>query len=65
MLYLNNENLTEFQSTIVRTTISDYTYDNMVKQVKVVYSESKHEQPEEKTKVKVEHESYELEQTFY
>ena len=37
----------------------------MVKQVKVVYSESKHEQPEEKTKVKAEHESYELEQTFY
>ena len=37
----------------------------MVKQVKAVYSESKQEQSEKKTKVKVEHESYELEQRFY
>ena len=64
MLYLNNENLTEFQSTIVRTTISDYTYDNMVKQVKAVYNESKQVQPENKIKVEVEDESYELEETF-
>ena len=51
--YLNSANLTEVQSTIVRTTISDYTYDNMVKQVKAVYNESKQEQSEEKIKVKV------------
>ena len=46
--YFNSANLTEVQSTIVRTTISDYTYDNMVKQVKSVYSMSKQEQSEEK-----------------
>ena len=63
--YLNSANLKEVQSTIVRTTISDYTYDNMVKQVKAVFSESKQEQSEEKIKVKVEDESYELEETFY
>ena len=45
--------------------MSDYTYDNMVKQVKAVFSESKQEQSEEKIKVKVEDESCELEQTFY
>ena len=37
----------------------------MVKQVKTVFSESKQEQSEEKIKVKVEDESYELEETFY
>ena len=37
----------------------------MVKQVKAVYSEGKQEQSEEKMKVKVEDESYELEKTFY
>ena len=42
--YLNSANLTEVQRTTVRTTISDYTYDNMVKQVKAVYSASKQEQ---------------------
>ena len=62
--YLNSANLTEVQSAIVRTTISDYTYDNMVKQVKAVYSESKQEQSERKIKVKVEDESYELQETF-
>ena len=62
--YLNSANLTEVQSTIVRTTISDYNYDNMVKQVKAVFSESKKEQSEEKIKVKVKDESYELEETF-
>ena len=51
--YLNSANLTEVQSTTVRTTISDYTYDNMVKQVKAVYNESTQEQSEEKIKVKV------------
>ena len=35
--YLNSANLSEVQSTIVRTTISDYTYDNMVKQVTAVF----------------------------
>ena len=49
--YLNSANLTEVQSTIVRTAISDYTYDNMVKQVKAVYSETNQEQSEEKIKV--------------
>ena len=39
--YLNSGSLAEVQSTIVRTTISDYTYDNMVTQVKAVFSESK------------------------
>ena len=63
--YLNSADLTEVQSTIVRTTISDYTYDNMVKQVKTVFTESKQEQSEEKIKVKAEDESYELEETFY
>ena len=63
--YLNSANLTEVQSTIVRTTISDYTYDNMVKQFKTVFSESKQEQSEEKIKVKFEDESYELVETFY
>ena len=63
--YLNSANLTEVQSTIVRITISDYTYDNMAKQFKTVFSESKQEQSEEKIKVKVEDESYELEETFY
>ena len=62
--YLNSANLTEVQSTIVRTTISDYNYDNMVKQVKAVFSESKKEQSEEKIKVKVKDESYGLEETF-
>ena len=62
--YLNGANLKEVQYTIVRNTISDYTYDNMV-QVKAVFSESKQEQSEEKIKVKVEDESYELEETFY
>ena len=61
--YLNSANLTEVQSTIVRTTISDYNYDNMVKEVKAVFSESKKEQSEEKIKVKKD-ESYELEETF-
>ena len=37
----------------------------MVKQVKAVFSESKQEQSEEKIKIKVEDESYELEETFY
>ena len=37
----------------------------MVKQVKVVFRESKQEQPEEKINVKVEDESYELGETFY
>ena len=37
----------------------------MVTQVKVVFSESKQEQSDEKIKVKVEGESYELEETFY
>ena len=46
--------LTEVQSTIVRTTISDYTYDIIVKQVKAIYSESKQKQSEEIVKVKVE-----------
>ena len=63
--YLNSANLTEVQSTIVRTTISDYTYDNMAKQVKAVFSDSKQEQSGKKVKVKVEDESYELEETFY
>ena len=63
--YLSSANLTEVQGTIGRTTISDYTYDNMVKQVIAVFSESKQEQWEEKIKVKVEDESYELEETFY
>ena len=45
--YLNSANLTEIQSTIVRTTISDYTYGNMVKQVKAVISENKQEQSRE------------------
>ena len=49
--YLNSANFTEVQSTIVRTAISDYTYDNMVKQVKAVYSETNQEQSEEKIKV--------------
>ena len=62
--YLNGANLKEVQYTIVRNTISDYTYDNMV-QVKAVFSESKQEQSEEKIKVKVEDEGYELEETFY
>ena len=62
--YLNGANLKEVQYTIVRNTISDYTYGNMV-QVKAVFSESKQEQSEEKIKVKVEDESYELEETFY
>ena len=55
--HLNSANLTEVQSTIVRTTISDYTYGNMVKQVKAVFSKSEQEQSEEKIKVKVEDES--------
>ena len=63
--YLNSANLTEVQITIVRTTISVYTYDSMVKQVKTGYSESKQEQSEEKIKVKIEDESYEFEETFY
>ena len=46
-----------------RTTISDYTYDNMIKQVKVVCSESKREQSEEE--IKAEDGSCELEETFY
>ena len=46
--YLESANLTEVQSTFVRTIISDYTYDNMVKQVNAVYSESKQEQSEGK-----------------
>ena len=46
-----------------RTTISDYTYDNMIKQVKAVCSESKREQSEEE--IKVEDESCELEETFF
>ena len=46
--------LTEVQSPIVRTTISDYTYDIIVKQVKAIYSESKQKQSEEIVKVKVE-----------
>ena len=62
--YLNSANLTEAQSTIVRATISDYTYANMVKQIKAVFSESKQEQSKENIKVKVEDESYELEKTF-
>ena len=37
----------------------------MVTQVKAVFSESKQEQSDEKIKVKVEGESYELEETFY
>ena len=37
----------------------------MVKQAKAVFSGSKQEQLEEKIKVKVEDESYELEKTFY
>ena len=45
--------------------ISNYTYDNMVKQVKAVYSESKQKQSEEKIKVKIEDEGHELEETFY
>ena len=36
----------------------------MVKQVKAVYNESKQVQPENKIKVEVEDESYELEETF-
>ena len=63
--YLNSANLAEVQSTIGRTIISDYSYDNMIKQVKAVFSESKQEQSEEKIKVKVEDESYELEETYY
>ena len=63
--YLNSANLTKVQSTIVRTTISDYTYENIVKQVKAVYSESNQEQSDEKIKVKVEDESYEFEETFH
>ena len=55
--YLNSANLTEVQSTIVRTTISDYAYDNMVQQVEAVYSESKQEQSEEKIKINIEDES--------
>ena len=35
-------------------------YDNIVKQVKAVYSESNQEQSEDKVKVKVEDESFEL-----
>ena len=46
--------LTEVQSTIVRTTLSDYTYDIIVKQVKAIYSESKQKQSEEIVNVKVE-----------
>ena len=63
--YLNSANLTEAQSTNVRTAISDYTHENMVKQTKAVFSESKQEQSEEKIKVKVEDESYDLEETIY
>ena len=37
----------------------------MAKQVKAVFSESKQEQSGKKVKVKVEDESYELEETFY
>ena len=39
--YLNSANLTEVQSPIVRITISDYIYDNMVKEVTAVFSERK------------------------
>ena len=63
--YLNSANLAKVQSTTVRTTLSDYTYENMVKKVKAIFSESKLEQSEEKIKVKVENGSYELEETFY
>ena len=63
--YLNGANLKEVQYTIVRNTISDYTYENMVQQVKEVFSESKQEQSEEKIKVKVEDEGNEVEETFY
>ena len=55
--YLNSANF-KVQSTIVRTTISDYTYDNMLKQVKAVYSESKQAQSEDKIKVKIEDRTY-------
>ena len=61
--YLNSANLTEVQNTKIRTTISDYTYNNMVKQIKAVYSDSKQEQSEEKIKVKAEDGSYELDET--
>ena len=37
----------------------------MIKELKAVYSESRQEQSEEKTKVKVEYGSYELEETCY
>ena len=37
----------------------------MVKQAKTVFSKSKQEQLKENIKVKVEDESYELEETFY
>ena len=40
-------------------------YDNMVKQVKAVYRESKQKQTEEKIKIKVEDRGYEFEETFY
>ena len=63
--YLNSANLKEAQSTNIRTAISDYTHENMVKQAKAVFSESKQEQLEEKIKVKVEDESYDLEETLY
>ena len=61
--YLNSANLIEVQNTNNRSTISDYTYNNMIKQIKAVYSDSKQEQSEEKIKVKAEDGSYELDET--
>ena len=46
--YLNSVKFIEVQNIIVSTTISDYTCDNMVKQVKAVYSGSKQEQSDER-----------------
>ena len=40
--------LTEVHHTIAMTTMSDYTYDNKVQQVKAVYCKNKQEQSEEK-----------------
>ena len=62
--YLNSANLTETQSTIVKSTIPEYTYERMVDQVKPVFNDSRRDQEEQAIKVKVEEET-EVNETYY
>ena len=52
--YLNSANLSEHHKEMVRATIADLTYSNMVQQVKAIYHDAYHKSENDSAPVKVE-----------